>query len=101
MTASTALVGDERLPRWRAPWPGEPGRDLLGDDLVGIADRHDLGARHHLGEPADVVLPDHAGPDDSDAQRHGRSFSCGSGSGGVDMLGQYGQRRTGPRPQPT
>jgi hypothetical protein len=64
----------------------QPGGDLLRQVGIEVGDGGDLRAREHVGDPADVVLADHAGAHDSDSNCHAIPF-------------RYGQRRTGPSPQ--
>jgi hypothetical protein len=54
--------------------PGNPRRNLLRSDGVGVADCDDLRPDHRLGQPTNVLLPNSPNSDDADVQCHGFFF---------------------------
>jgi hypothetical protein len=48
---------------------------------VDVGDGHDLGTGQHLGQPADVILPDHADTDDPDLDDYSCSPFAGPAAG--------------------
>ena len=73
-TASTVCVRDEIDGRRVHGRAGQTGRDLPGAGRVDVVDRDHLSAGEDLGDPADVVLADHADADDANAYGHGYSL---------------------------
>ena len=63
-------VRDEVLRRRVHGGAGQARRDLAGAGRVDIGDRHHGPAGEDLGDPADVVLADHAGADHADPDGH-------------------------------
>ena len=53
---------------------GQARRDLPGAGGVDVVDGDDGSAGEDLGDPADVVLADHADADDANSDCHGQSF---------------------------
>jgi hypothetical protein len=82
-------VRDELLPGLQGLGGGQARRHGLGPFHVHIGHRGDPRAGEHVGQAADVVLPDHSDADDADVECHGE----------LVLPDQYGQRRVGPTPQ--
>ena len=68
-TASTSLAAIRRRCVVVDGGAGLLGR-RLGAGAVGVGHRDDLAAGEDVGDAADVVLADHAGADDADAEGH-------------------------------
>jgi len=65
-----ASVGDEILGAGVHGRSGQARGHLPGTGLLDVVDRHDRSAGERPGDPADVVLADHAGADDANPDGH-------------------------------
>ena len=68
-------IGDEVLPGLMHLHSGQPLDRGLRPIQIHVGDRGDPRPRQHIGESADVVLPDHPGADDADVHSHVNSLS--------------------------
>ena len=68
-----ACVPDEILGGRVHDGTGQTGCDLPGSGRVDVVDRDHFPAGEDLGDPADVILADHAGADDANPNGHGYS----------------------------
>ena len=68
--ASTVVGLDQFLTGRVGQRAGDPVGDPLGLVEIDVGDRGDPGTGEHRGQPADVVLADHADADHSDVDCH-------------------------------